>query len=1075
MPVKTKEPIKLDAILTPESILNYLKKDVLAFEKKHPKETKTKATKLSYLKEQLKDNFFKDATHPSDADLLALLSTDTRFNAYPYLREALTVVFSLNDLADDESVKEAIKQLEKPHTDDWNNAHFNAEFQKINGRYKYFTDPMQTEAYEKLFKELAITCRTITVFSETNNTDDDADAIAYDYAYKIMALFINPNEPIPSLKDIAKSTQDLLTKRDTPINKPFHDVLAMKLKLPVASDIGDPAGWKALIKKQGEKSFPFFAHAKEIESKTSSKKAPVTITEAKKADVQIKYKRASEDLEFAILCYNYDTGVNSDADEEPGLEETFNISLDYIQSDWPKKTRDNLKKTYDNLPDLITEGEGKADGYYWVKLPPNDKRALILGKITDCCQSMGGDSEACVKDAVSLSDNGLYVLLKHKRGDKLKPKNEDGSINYENFQIIGQSYAWKSTSDNLCLDSIECLSNSIPKDALQHILSQFTQQVFANDSTIECVNIGRGGKTPSHLFPNTNNTLDIRQGQMYGDAADQYVVAQSPDLAITQHPELNLKWKAWQAEHPALNNRATALLAFLQTLSPEQLMEALQARDVNGRTLLHAAASNIIALDINDILALYPDDAHRLNAVKMKDNFGQTVLHIAVNNIKAFYAIWNLSPDDIQRFEWVRAQTLGIKYRPSDNPFNSATRYFTDESGQTLGSNDKNRSALHDAVGNIEVFTAITKIYPDDIELLEAMEKRDLDGRAVLHEAMAHLDVFTVIWNTYLDNARRFKAIETVNYNNDTPILFDAADYPDTFIKMWDVYPDDAQRFKGVTAIGRDKLSVLQNSFNKPAILMAIVEKLSSAHLLEAVTLKTYRGTSLDLAVRLYPQAFMMILDRLSPEHLVTALALRDRDGDTILEKALQHPAIFIMLSKKITPDKILELVEIQKAATPKQFIAIWNSYPDDGRRISLLAKKNHLGETVLQDASRESDYFAAVLNCLTISQLTRVLKNNPKAFDIGYGRINHIEICQAYLQQKLTDREDMSDDMVAQLQKEIKQATHMDQLLNPDFLSRIEQLKPAPSQAFRDRLQSMKLEVPPESINHISDQVRPH
>ena len=1109
-------PIQLNAILTPEAILDYLKKDILAFESTNPKAKRSKATQLDYLKKQLKTCFFETSTNLSDVDLVVLLSTDTRFNTYPYLRTALSAVFSLKT-ADDESVQNAIQQLERPPALDWDTAKFHAEFNKKNALYGYFTDTSKTQAYEQLFQKLTIACRTIAVFVEKNNTTDDDTA--YDYAYKIMAIFIQPNQALPSFEAISKLTQDLLTKRDKKTDNPFYDVLGLKLKLPVASDIGDRSGWIALIKKQGEKVFPFFTYAKEIEIEDKiswEKKAPVTIIQAKQADVKRKYKRASDDLEFAMLCYQNDTGkVNDDLD----METTFNACLDYTKSGWPKKIGDSL-------PDLTIRGEGFtkngkdiAKGYYWVKLPPSDKHALILGKITDCCQSMRGHSEACVKDAVSLSDNGLYVLLKHKRGDIdiSKPKNDDGSINYENFQIIGQSYVWKSKSNGLCLDSIECLSNSIPNDVLKHTLSQFANQVLVNDPDINCVNIGRGGKTPNTLFPDTNYTQEIKQGEMYGDANSQYVMAQLPDLAISTHPELNRAWQKWQTENPLLNNRSLSFLAFLQALSPQQRLEALQAKDNNGRTLLQAAALNITAVSIPDILALYSDDAQRLEAINIKDARGQTVLHYAGNNLNAFNAIWAVFPDNNQRLEAAQVRDRDGKsvlnhatnntaiFNILWNAFPNDTERFKAiyeplySSMENVPIRGKNRSVLRDAVQNTEVFNSILKIYPNNKLLLPAIAHPDNTGRCVLQDAVANTDVFMILWNLYPNDTERLKAFESINPQyGGLNLLQEAAIYPDVFKKIWSLYSDETQRLNAlsvqnsiITSHSYSVNTVLSRALDEPKVLKVILDTLSSEGLMEAVKVRcgiNGNDTLLHHAINKHPKELMVILERFSPEQLLTVLALKNAsgqtvfncltknpavcmaiinklppntllehiktyassDGETILSDAIGHPSLLISILEKLPPEQRLEAVELsttdgdvilQKASSADEFIAIWNCYPDDDRRIELLNTETFGHATTLLRASYKPDYFAAVLNCLTIPQLTRVLVNNPNAFNFGHSEVNHLEICQACLQKKLMDTGSTSEDAITQLQQEIKQATRMDQLLNPAFLARIKQL----------------------------------
>lgn len=55
----------------------------------------------------------------------------------------------------------------------------------------------------------------------------------------------------------------------------------------------------------------------------------------------------------------------------------------------------------------------------------------------------------CVKDAVSLPHNGLYVMLKRKPGvaPNSAPFMLDKSINYTAYEIVAQSY--------ICLDEYD--------------------------------------------------------------------------------------------------------------------------------------------------------------------------------------------------------------------------------------------------------------------------------------------------------------------------------------------------------------------------------------------------------------------------------------------------------------------------------------------------------------------------------------------------------------------------------------------------------------------------------------------
>lgn len=509
-------------LLTRDRIIAYIINNVL--NKEYSPHSKAPSP-LSQLKNKLKAIFFSEIEkiaqinkekRPSDEDILAVLATDTRFESnYPQLKDLLTTIFTLNDT---DNLADALNLLETSNFNDWDMRDASNQFDKLNLKYGYFEDldQAQFKIIQTLFNELAAACRVMIVLFEQNNNTEDT--LAYEYAYKLMALFIDKNDlnqPDKLFDRLSQETYKLLSQSDRTQDKPFHNALLVELSdLPHASDMTDRTGWIKLIKNNGLKAFYYFLIAKKIEEKIAEQpgepnlRAPKTLQEAKEIAKFCRYTRTSEDSSFASLCEKYK--VN---------EERFNRCLDFMALGWPKKDSDFI-------PEVVIKGEEQAQGYYWVKLPAYDKRSLILGDITKCCQSIGGDSESCVKDAVTLKDNGLYVLLRQRRAHNLEPF-IDRKINDINFDIVGQSYVWNSNTGNLCLDSIECLS-SVGNPVIQRILNDFSTQILIDNPDIKRVNVGRGGQTPPGLFAETFIPEKMSQGVLYGDAKRQYCISKTP-------------------------------------------------------------------------------------------------------------------------------------------------------------------------------------------------------------------------------------------------------------------------------------------------------------------------------------------------------------------------------------------------------------------------------------------------------------------------------------------------------------------------------------------------------------------
>ncbi len=459
---------------------------------------------LGNFKKILKTMFFENlADKATDQQVLVELETDLRFTSgYPKLKQVLLTILALENEGDKAKALVALRAIS---ASDWSADAALAAFNSFNTAYGYFDDP-PAPVLLTLYTKLAISCRTMIVLFEKNNTRDDT--MAYDYAYKLMALYVDPDNP-PTFKAISTETDKLVKNIDNDKGHPFHQALLVELaQLPPAGELTDRAGWRKFVKENGIKAFSFLSMAKKIEEKNATRAcAPKTLEEAKAIAMLCRYARATDDPDFAQLCYANDV-----------KEKRFNACLDYMGTVWPKKTADFM-------PDMVTKGTGVAEGLYWVKLPVKDKRALILGDITNCCQSIKGKAELCVKDAVSLPYNAIYVLVKQRKKGGSPHLIVDDAINDHDFKIIGQFYAWESVSGNVCLDSLECLEGEVTDVVMGDSITQFANALLDKNPDVHYVTVGRAGKTPEGLFEKTIIPEKMRQGFFYGDAKEQYCIA----------------------------------------------------------------------------------------------------------------------------------------------------------------------------------------------------------------------------------------------------------------------------------------------------------------------------------------------------------------------------------------------------------------------------------------------------------------------------------------------------------------------------------------------------------------------
>ncbi|MBA2709634.1 MAG: hypothetical protein H0U57_03455 [Tatlockia sp.] len=169
-----------------------------------------------------------------------------------------------------------------------------------------------------------------------------------------------------------------------------------------------------------------------------------------------------------------------------------------------------------------------------------------------CMQSIGGNSEQCVIDGITLLHNG-YVLLKGKP-NQLPIIN--GKIN-PHFHIVGAAYTWLNpTKDVLVLDSWENLRNKDDRlevsliegfnvqdddDIFVKMKDEFGRQL-TQKSEIISIRIGGGGKTPKALCSLEVPSEKMLEGTQYPDSQIQFQIYVDVTKALALKSALQEKW-----------------------------------------------------------------------------------------------------------------------------------------------------------------------------------------------------------------------------------------------------------------------------------------------------------------------------------------------------------------------------------------------------------------------------------------------------------------------------------------------------------------------------------------------------
>jgi hypothetical protein len=403
------------------------------------------------------------------------------------------------------------------------------EFQKLTARYGYFE--AQNALHSEVYKRCYDICEHTAKFIEHN---DQADEVA-SRAFKMMALF-SPDPLTENVADtaiaICNNIDNFCKKAKVTSKTPIHDTLMHDLPEyhPSTPEFNFP-GWKSQLGNLGMDLVRNFSDVPKIERIIKADAVlPTNYPDGFPRDKnsfgyllsKAKYDRYEENPEFGKIFKSYNAP-----------EEMFNRALDLMRDGALKvdaSRKGLLPKDQDSIPDIALKVAGKDD-LYLVKLPSHDPRALILGQITGCCQSVSGHSEECVIDGVNLPNNGFYVFVDGKKG--FDPEKIDWENLERKAKIVGQSYVWRGKDGALTLDSLEVLGSFRDKINVKDTMEALGKELSQKHQEIPRITLGMGGGTGGVLGAQINKDHGLRQtpspesmmeGRMYGDSKRQYEV-----------------------------------------------------------------------------------------------------------------------------------------------------------------------------------------------------------------------------------------------------------------------------------------------------------------------------------------------------------------------------------------------------------------------------------------------------------------------------------------------------------------------------------------------------------------------
>ncbi|MFY9590188.1 hypothetical protein [Rickettsia endosymbiont of Halotydeus destructor] len=353
--------------------------------------------------------------------------------------------------------------------------------------------------------------------------------------------------------------------------------------------------WHTINGKYGKEGIKLFAKALDIKNagiqiielyNENNSDLNQTFKALKETAKNIKFAQEDSYPELAKLCHKYNYS-----------EDIFTRIIDKILP--------NVKQQDDHLPDIKFNIQAKGETYTFSKLPAGDLRGLFLGKMTQCCQFIGGDSEKCVIDGFTKDTAGFYILTDSKG------------------KIMAQSYAWLGVNEEgrevLMLDSFEHLPEG--KKLFLPFLSKLTEAI-QNDNLME-IYLGSGGKTP-RLSASTENIITPKDGSLfqYSDSKSAYKIAGKLELGTLDNFE----------KIPTYNN-FDEFFEFNRTKAANNLQN--QYSDLfEGLNYANLGNINLYAAALNKLLSQNKLIAKEMNSfIKSLESFGGTkIINILCNN-----------------------------------------------------------------------------------------------------------------------------------------------------------------------------------------------------------------------------------------------------------------------------------------------------------------------------------------------------------------------------------------------------------------------------------------------------------
>lgn len=541
---KEKGKIKSIHRLSDKSERERLAAIIAIFDKKKMRPSETPEARGLFLRGRLKGTIFTESDKALLYSFLKAISAKNMLKiAFGLDKEGLSKIETITFPSDDEIIEKVKMQ----------NRAFGYLEERIFSDYR--TICLETYKVMKFYSEIV---EKNEVYGET---------VAYIHTYKILAIFLNIDGG-RKRKHPLLAFEKYINSFHKTADKPVHDALVYNIpEKGLCLKYLD--SWRKLISDVGPRVMRIFGRAYDIEkvilSEAITREKKLSLKVLRLAESKLRYKRSDKDRAFASVCKDF--GVS---------EFVFDRCLDIITKGYEP----------DKLIDIgVIDGEGislgpgkTASGYFFVKIKKGDPIGLILGYLTNCCQSVGGLAESCAVDGYYYGSSGFYAVCHEKKPVKKERRpplfNKDGRINLKDYRVVGITYIARSRFNNYVFDSFEVIGKEYDCIAAK-MICKLAEELLRRDDKAYRVVIGKGGRTPEELRKKASCKITDhpQSGRQNNDARKQVVLAE-------KRIKDNSSFRKLLARKPI-----KLLSHFSSMLSEEKLKEFIRHADTLARKM----------------------------------------------------------------------------------------------------------------------------------------------------------------------------------------------------------------------------------------------------------------------------------------------------------------------------------------------------------------------------------------------------------------------------------------------------------------------------------------------------------